>query len=430
MTDPRATRIREISDRLAERRLVWFGIRGEDAAPLLPIPQFTDSFCITAPLEAGKLETSLALEDLTNHRVDLDAYDIDFDARPAVRTLRNGVLRSLVHPSVVASYRPSHFLSDLTFANGRTTIPLGMFKDRQIAFEHKPWVEMGLAEEGFDTIDWDYVPIERRGQLVRRLERGPLVLRPSRASGGAGISVVRTAEELESAWQDDSSHLMGVADYLEAALPLNVNACVYGPATVTVHPASVQLIGIAGYTNRRFGYCGNDFAAVRGLDTIALALVDDTTRGIGRWLGRMGFLGAFGVDYLLDGHRLYFAEVNARMQGSSRMASALASRTGHVDLLLDHISVFLGLPPAEMLTVADWMTETPPAAQVIRHNLETIPVPSPALDQLDVPGDARVVLLPAPGIRIEPGAVEYGLELDRRVTESGFELLAQPSQCP
>lgn len=422
MPSGRDRRIQEISEALGDRSLVWFGIRGEDAGPLLAIPQFSACFAITAPLHAAKLEQSLVLEELTNHRVDLDAYDIDFDGRQAVQDLRLALLRALARPSAVSTYRPSAFLSDATFASNETAIALGLFKDRQTAFEHKPWVETELKGRGIRTIRWQYVPSERRRRLPLGAGQPPLVVRPVRSSGGVGIAVVSSHEELEAAWSAGSARLMGVAPFLEQALPLNVNACVFDESTVTVHPASVQLIGLQGWTDRRFGFCGNDFDALRRVGSAVLAEMDDTTRLIGRWLGEMGYRGAFGADFLLDGDRLYFAEVNARMQGSSRLAASLAARSGRVDLLLDHLAAFLGLAPAESLTVAEWVTQLPPAAQVIKHHLGVIPKVAPGVEGLTAPADAHVTLVPRAGVKIEPGGVEYCLELSRGVTTTGFDL--------
>jgi hypothetical protein len=422
MTGGRAERIQAIGDALDGRQLVWFGIRGVDAEALLAIPQFTACFAITAPLEAAKLEPSTALETATGFRVDLDAYDIDLDTDPAVNDFREAVLRSLARPSAVTTYRPSTFLSDLTFATRDSSKHLGLFKDRQLAFEHKPWVETELHDLGVRTIPWRYYPTQRRRRIQVGGTHGPVVLRPSRTSGGVGISVVHDHDELEDQWSVGPGQLMGVAPFLADALPLNVNACVFGPDAITIHPASVQLIGLPGWTDRRFGFCGNDFAAVADLPSAVLSEIDTTTRTIGRWLGAMGYRGVFGADYLLDGERLYFAEVNARLQGSSRMAAALAARADHVDLLLDHVSAFLGLDPTPSLTVADWVRELPAASQVIKHHLGDSPVTAgvPPIDRL--PTGARLSLTPEPGVRIEPGAVAWCVEAPSRVTTTGFEL--------
>lgn len=400
---------------------MWFGIRGADAESLLAIPQFDACFGVTARLEAGKLEESRTLEDLTRHRVDLDAYDIDLDDRRDVHDFRKLVGRALARTSAVSSYRPSTFISDLHLASPAAT-SLGMFKDRQIAFEHKPWVETQLHEIGLPTIPWRYVPTERRRRIPVD-EEHPVVLRPSHTSGGVGISVVRSLEELEAAWSAAPGHLMGWAPFLDDALPLNVNGCVFGTGDVTVHPASVQLIGLPSWTSRRFGYCGNDFAAAALLDPGVLDELQRRTVTIGRWLAAMGYRGAFGADFLVDEDELHFAEINARLQGSSRMAARLAATTGHVDLLLDHVAAFLGLPPGESLTIRDWTRELPPAAQVIKHHLGRVPSAVPPLRVERLDRDQRTVLVPAPDVRVEPGGVSWCLEVGRQITMTGFELV-------
>ena len=422
MSTARAARLRAISDALGDRQLVWFGIRGADAESLLAIPQFTASFAVTAPLEAGKLEADVTLEAIKGRRVDLDAYDIDLDDGAEVEELRQLVSRALSRRSAVSTYRPSTFLSEIAFTTKATTRPLGLFKDHQLAFEHKPWTETELHAAGIRTIPWEYVATERRGRIPIGEGMPPVVLRPNRSSGGVGIAVARTREQLNAAWTAGPGHLMGIAPFLEEAIPLNVNACVYGPHQVTVHPASVQLIGLEGWTTRRFGYCGNDFAAMADVAPAAMAELDALTRTIGGWLGAMGYRGAFGADFLLDGGDLYFAEVNARLQGSSRMAASLAARTGHTDLLLDHVAAFLGLEPDESLTVGDWVAELPAAAQVIKHHLGSEAKVARPLAGDRLPPAMHTSLVPSPGTWIDPGAVTWCLEVDGRVTRTGLEL--------
>ncbi|MGH9127194.1 MAG: ATP-grasp domain-containing protein [Acidimicrobiales bacterium] len=417
-------RLAQIAALLGDRVLVWFGIRGDDAAPFLRIPQFRESFAITAPLLAGKLDTSVALEDITGRRVDLDAYDIDFDERREVQQFRARLLRSLARPSAVTTYRPSHFLSALSFGSRATSDHLGLFKDRQAAFEHKPWVETELNALGIQTIPWEYVPTEHRGSISQRLGNGPIILRPSRTSGGAGIEMVEADDEVETCWRDDSTHLMGVSPYFDDAVPINVGGCVFDGFEVTLHPCSMQLIGVASFTHRRFGYCGNDFVAVHQIDEAMLGEIDATSRAVGRWLATMGYRGAFGVDYLIVGDRLYFAEVNPRMQGSTRLSCALASKTDHLDICLDHLSAFLGLPPVESLTLADWRAEVPAAAQLIKHNVQRRPVEAgDARAELGLGSSTTVTLEPSPGVKVEPGGVLWRIEFDHQITTTGFDVI-------
>jgi len=425
VTSVRDRRVDEVAEAIGSRRLIWFGIRGEDGRMLEALPQFAASYSITAPLVASGLDESLALENLSKHRVELDTYDIDFDHDPTVDEFRQHLLAAMSQPSVVVSYRPSEFISMLGFATRHICWNPGMFKDRQRAFEHKPWVETEIESVGVRTLGWEYLPRERRLRLALKPTGDGLVLRPNRTSGGVGISLVQTRDEAEHAWKDDQSQLMGVAKYLADAVPLNVNGCVFRDGSVRLHPASVQLIGIPSLTSHPFGYCGNDFSALRHLAAGQMEALDQMARQVGGWLASQGYIGAFGADFLVDASGLYFAEVNARMQGSTRMAADLAARTGHLDLLLEHVAAVIGLRPSEDLSLSYWADALPPSAQVIHHNLSETPVPAVSNRDLDLPRGDRATLLAGPGVVVEPGAVSYVVEVRRAVTSTGFNLLDQ-----
>ncbi len=446
----RDDRLRQIASELGDRELVWFGIRGTDAAPFLTIPQFTQSFAITGPLRAAKLTRSETLEELTRVRVDLDSYDIDFDSRPEVDTLRRYLLASMNRPVAMTTYRPSHFLSALTFvtSGSSSAIPegrestcryLGLFKDRHLAFEHKPWVETELRDQllevGVKILPWRYVAFEDKRLVERLLERGPVILRPNRTSGGMGISLIQTSDDLSTRWAAEiaspappgfNDHFMGISEYVHPSVPINVGACVFDSTAITLHPASVQLIGIDGFTNRRFGYCGNDFAAIADLESAVLTQLDRATRLVGRWLASMGYRGAFGVDYLSTDDQLYFAEVNPRMQGSTALSASLAAETRHVDICLDHLAAFLDLPPAESLTLSDWLAELPPSSHLIRHQppADSRGHPGRAEYLARVPAGVRPVLIPDDHISVEPGAVLCRYEFRRQITRTGFDLVS------
>jgi hypothetical protein len=420
----RDRQLARVSSAIGDRSLLFFGIRGDDAAPLLRLARFQHCYSVAAPLNSLSLTSVESLETLTGRRVDLDAYDIDDDKRPVVDDFRRSLMSRLNKPSLVVDYRPSHFLSNIAFAMHETTRALGMFKDRQSAYEYKPWVETEVARLGVRTIGWQYVADEYRQRATAALERGPIVLRVSRSSGGVGIELVTTPEQLELAWPRGRDHLVAVGPYLADAIPLNVGGVVHDPSTVTVHPGSVQLIGVPECTNRQFGYCGNDMAAFTNLGARRIEQVDDAVRTIGMWLGREGYRGAFGVDFLLDGEILYFAEVNARLQGSTALGSTLAMQSEHVDIVVDHLSALLGVGPVERLTLNDWCDETPPASHMVVHNLLDTPVTlskPKGLWSLSSSGfDAQ--LAPARGTAVEPGAILVRLVGDRAITDNGFDL--------
>src|SRR5687767_7539036 len=131
----------KLKDKLGIRKLVWVGTRGHDAKALLDLPQLTEVYGITAPLGAVSIQVDFALEQVSKQRVDLDVYSIDQDRSEPANHLRRLLLASLTEPTVVMAYRPLALLSALCFPRSDFVIHIGMFHERQLTFEHKPWVE-------------------------------------------------------------------------------------------------------------------------------------------------------------------------------------------------------------------------------------------------------------------------------------------------
>jgi len=417
------SQLKAVSAALGNRELIWFGIRGHDAAGLLALPQFTSSFSITAPLRAAKLSASESLEEATGVRVDLDAYDIDFDPSPSVTVLRRRLLGRLRGPCAITTYRPSHFLSAVHFASLETTRYLGLFKDRQTAFEHKPWVESELGRAGVRTLPWRYFADESRDQVKLAVGRGPQVLRASRSSGGEGIELVNSPESVDDKWPFRDDHLVSATAFLADAVPVNVGAVAFPDGTVAVHPASIQLIGLPLCTSRRFGYCGNDFGVAGRLTPGTLLELDRMTKASGAWLASAGYLGAFGADFLVDGESVLLTEINARMQGSTALSAELAERIGHPGVLLDHLASFLDLAPGPQLSLVDWAREVPAVGQVVVHNTRAAGV---FRQRAALPAwpDLRLELVPTPEVEVLPGAVLCRLVHEGPVTTNGYDLAA------
>ena len=316
-------RVREIERRLAGRRLVYFGTRGTDARPLLEISNLEEVFSQIAPLEAGTIQET-CLETLKRERVDLDRYSIDQDPSEAVHEIRKGLLKAFSRPAAVIPYRPSAVLASACFTRANLVKYMGIFHEFQSCFEHKPWIETQLAELGVPVIPWRYFADDDLSLIREAAEVGPIVLRTNRSDGGAGLTLVEDPSQLQEEWPIHTEGFLAAAPFLNPSIPLNVNACVFPGGEVSLHAPSLQLIGIPGCTNRRFGYCGNDFATAAELDRT----LDDLEHIVvtsGRWMGRQGYLGAFGVDAIVHEDKVYLVEVNPRFQGL-RVRRSLGAR--------------------------------------------------------------------------------------------------------
>ncbi|KQQ07566.1 ATP-grasp domain-containing protein [Rathayibacter sp. Leaf296] len=424
----RAALLSDVSRKLGRRRLVWAGIRGEDAVPLADLPQFDGAFSFMSRYSQRTIENAVAYEDLTGVREDPDAWDIDDHTdEQATKDFRRALLSALSGDSALMTYRPSRFFSAIAFARQDRCRTLGMFGAHQFAFEHKPWVETAVAELGLPHIPWTYVADEDQLSTKELLTSGSMVLRRSRTSGGAGIVRIDDPAELRGSWPVVDEGFVSVAPYFENALPVNVGATVWRDGGVTVHRPSAQLIGIPQAVARPFGYAGNDFGLMRDVDPRIVDEIEDSTRRIGAWLGRNGYLGTFGVDYLIhDGHAL-FTEINPRFQGSTHASCRLSIEAGEACLMLEHLAAWLDVPrPTEARPLRDVVAETPDLAHLVVHweddaaELDCDPLLA-AIDRLDPHG--RTELVPPSGIVNARGAQIVRWTTRRRVTDDGYSLL-------
>ena len=423
----RAELLREVSAKLSHRRLVWAGIRGDDAEPLADLPQFEAAYTIINAYSRRLSVDSMAYEDLTGVRVDLEKWDIDehLDA-PETATFRRVMLQALSVPSALLPYRPSRFLSAIWFARRARCLNVGLFGGHQAAFEHKPWVETSLADLGVRTIPWTYVADEEQLSAEQMLRKGPLILRRSRTSGGEGIVRVDDAGQARKQWPKVAEAFVSVAPYISGGLPVNVGATVWHDG-VTVHYPSVQLIGIPDCVTRPFGYCGNDYGLVKDLDRAVLDQIESATVTIGNWLRTYGYRGTFGVDFLVHDGVPLFTEINPRFQGSTHASCKLAIDAGESCLMLEHLAAVMGMPAPTQRPVRELTAEAPTLAHFVVHwvggEAERLDA-SPLVRLAMATGRAiRAEVQTRPGLLTQRGAAVARIVCRASVTRTGFELI-------
>lgn len=414
-----------IEDAIGDRRLVWVGLRGDDAESLTELRQFHSAFSLISAYDRRIGVRARSYEQISGRRVDPETWDIDDHlGDPATGRFRQDLLHALTAESLVVPYRPSQFLSAILFARSSRCRPLGIFGALQSALEHKPWVETAIGELGVPRVPWRYIADEEQLAATSMFRDGPLMLRRSRTSGGEGIVRVDTADELRQQWPRIDEAFASVAPYLDDGLPVNVGAVVWAD-DVTIHHASVQLIGIPHLVTRRFGYCGNDFGAARELPGAVIEQIESTTRAVGAWLRTHGFRGAFGIDFLVRDGTALFLEINPRFQGSTHASAQLDAESDESCLVLEHVAAWLDLPAPEPRALREVVDDTPDLSHLVVH----WPGASSRVDAAELVSavrqhstTARVELVPAPSIVCDTGSAILRWTLRQRVTTNGFDL--------
>jgi len=428
----RAQQLKDIEARLRGQRLIWFGTRGADAAPLLDLDAFGGVVCLIAPLDVTTRPqfSEATLETISRERVDLDLYRIDDDRSEPVRTLHRMLLALLREDSVLVTYRPCDFLSAAYFPRMGWTRYLGMFAAHGEAYDHKPWVESGLKAAGVPVIPWEYYHDEDLQVLAEVMDGRTFVLRANYSDGGAGLTRVPAGADPREHIPPHGDGFLAAAPMLEPNIPVNVSGCAYPDGTITLRAPSLQLIGIDCCTTREFGYCGNDFAAVSAeIGDASLDALEHAARRVGEWLHSTGYVGAFGVDALFSEGRVFVTEVNPRFQGCSAAGAGVARRMNVGDVYLDHLGAFLGIdPPNDVAPLREQArNQAEPAAalsQLVCHNVQG---PVRLAQDAVIPDVAMGLVLGVPGeaIRVAHEAMLFKLIVDRSVTQDGSRVDAE-----
>jgi formate-dependent phosphoribosylglycinamide formyltransferase (GAR transformylase) len=206
---------------------------------------------------------------------------------------------------------------------------------------------------------------------------GPFVVQPPVGSSGENTYIVKDKVEF-----DRVKEILGpdqrvkVSKYLPVP-SLNGHCVVLrtreGLHAIAVCP-SVQIVGAHHCTNRAEIYCGNDFTAAGSISEAVRENICTIMEDVGLYMGRKGFLGIFGMDFLLDGEQVLALEINPRFQGSTMLLSLLQLERGEVPLAALHVMQFMGLIEAfsqEFLMQLGREYRIPySGAHLIVHNLE------------------------------------------------------------
>lgn len=137
---------------------------------------------------------------------------------------------------------------------------------------------------------------------------------------------------------------------------------------------SVQVVGAHDCTNRAEIYCGNDFTAAGRIPENVREKTYTIMEKVGLYMGKKGFLGVFGMDFLLDRDEVLALEINPRFQGSTMLLSLLQIERGEVPLAALHVMQFMDQIEEfsqEFLAELGRMYRIPySGAHLIVHNLE------------------------------------------------------------
>lgn len=214
----------------------------------------------------------------------------------------------------------------------------------------KTWVRREMQSIGVPVIPG--VEVRLAASLVSVLVRRhglPLVVSLDESAAGSGVHLVTDEaqfRDLVAAHHGAAATVMPFIDGRSLSM-----AGVVTRSHVLLGEASLQIIGEPALTGFRFGWCGNDFSGSL-LREEEVAQMRAIVERVGRWLttlevaGERGFRGIFGIDFISDGRRVYFTEINPRFLGTTALMADRQRELGRIPVSFLHLVPFL--PDAEI----------------------------------------------------------------------------------
>jgi hypothetical protein len=398
----------------SKRPLLFCGSRSVNAQPFHEQGWLDSIVSLSAPLrEYGGFE--LCLEKLNGFRVDGNTYSFDSVYEASLTEFTRGMEHRLRNPSSIVVFRPNFLVEAILAANRADSHVLANPAAMQTAFEYKPWVESSLRELGVRTIPWTtFLAHELRARFPGLVF--PFVARASRSEGGSHVWLMQQPSDVAELDALPPSAHVSVAPMLYPSVSINIHAVVYASGSVSLHPPSIQILGDPLLAARRFGYCGNDFAAVRRLDPQVLIESEIVMRAVGQWLSEWGYLGVFGVDLLVHEGVVYFIELNARFQGSSFLADQLDRQMGRMGLYAMHCAAFLGVDGSDNVAL-DFLARNQPIA-AFTNQVNTANEPMMWLGWDDANDLCNVQAAPEVHTVVAPDAIMYQVLFEREITDT------------
>ncbi|MBM3208676.1 ATP-grasp domain-containing protein [Candidatus Shapirobacteria bacterium] len=158
-----------------------------------------------------------------------------------------------------------------------------------------------------------------------------------------------------------------ITKFINGKTVLN-NCCVTRNEVLIGQPAE-QIPRISDFTAKEGATCGRIWPASLNRDQVLQ--LEEITRTTGEYMRQKGYLGYFGLDFLLSEEgEIYLSENNARFTASAPFYSKLEIKNGSLPMALYHISVFLGGPE----NMIKWQRKEVTGSEIVVRNNRSLPI--------------------------------------------------------
>jgi predicted ATP-grasp superfamily ATP-dependent carboligase len=321
----------------------WVGQRGIDAFTILGFVPVETVFCCDYGEDYASLwqsESLFSVEKNQRKRENWGNQDLEKLWEEPTRQQIERYVEKVKGPVNTVCYRSIGFLEkDRRFRVLAPSITLkDMFDDKLRQLELFAKLEIKTPTTFVTRLD------ETSFNEASDILDGSFVVQPPIGSSGENTYIISNDGDF-----DRAKEVLGPDQRVKVSkfLPgpsLNGHCVVLntreGLSAISVCP-SVQIVGARDCTNRAEIYCGNDFTAAGRISENVREKTCTIMEKVGLYMGKKGFLGIFGMDFLLDGDEVLALEINPRFQGSTMLLSLMQLEREEVPLAALHVMQFM-----------------------------------------------------------------------------------------
>ncbi len=310
---------------------------------------FTATILLLGSGELGR-EFVISAKRLGAYVIACDAYDNAPAMQLADESETFSMLDGEALRAVVAKHRPDFVVPEIEAirteilaeleAEGVTIVPSA--RATQLTMNRDAIRDVAAQELGLTTSRYQYAESLDEVRAGAEFTGLPCVIKPVMSSSGKGQSTVRTASELEAAWNYAAANMRGDRQRVIVEQFVDFD---YEITLLTVrHKAGISFCPPIGHRQERGDYQESwqpaemSDAAIAAAQDMARKVVDDLA---GEGLG----YGLFGVEFFVKGDEVIFSELSPRPHDTG-MVTAISQNLTEFDL---HARAIMGLPiPAQI----------------------------------------------------------------------------------
>jgi len=342
--------------------VVWLGLRAGDYKSISFA--YPDSIASTRfgkdTITIAKQYDFLSVEQYTKTRTDSSLDELHPYIGEFLEKFKNNRVHLICYHSTLSL---EAILSK--FPNINLLNPSAELKNK---LDKKSYVRKELKKVGVNIIP-GYEDKLNNGSFEFAIQKYglPFFVQFDDSASGSGSYLIEDSNTFKSLAKNLEGNKAIFMKFIEGK-SLNMNIVRTKNFTILSEP-SFQIIGDLDCTVRKFGYCGNDFNVQNKLSEEEIKGIKNIALKVGEWVGRQGYRGLFGIDFMSDGKNVYFTEINPRFQGSTALLVDQQLRCGRVPLTLFHLAPYLDGVSIDPYSIEDYnKIKYLDASQILLHN--------------------------------------------------------------